>query len=78
MAKGAFMMICISRNSIDYDLLLNYLNSAYIVKSIHIVPRGIFIRILYDSFLDYRMLLHDIMLSDVTMVSRYDILNEEL
>jgi hypothetical protein len=49
MIKRKFVIITMSRESFDYDLLLNYLKDNLIVYSLNIISSGFFIELVYDK-----------------------------
>ena len=53
MIKRKFVIITISRESFDYDPLLNYLKDSAIVYSLYIISRGFFIELVYDNEQEY-------------------------
>jgi hypothetical protein len=57
MIKRKFIIITMSRESFDYDPLLNYLKDDVMVYTLYIISSGFFIEIVYDRNEDYEKLM---------------------
>jgi hypothetical protein len=75
--KKHFIVITISEESYDYNLLVSYLSNNSNVERISILPCGLLIRIAYERDEDRKKLFRDIIKLDVENVISHEILYEE-
>jgi hypothetical protein len=77
MAKKYFMIITISPESYDYDILLNHLYNDSCITKLCIIPQGLFIEASFEDYMNRRDLIGKIVRLDVEDVTIHEILYEE-
>ncbi|MGV8086508.1 MAG: hypothetical protein ACP5N1_02670 [Candidatus Woesearchaeota archaeon] len=76
MQKKSIMIIYISKDSIDYDLVLNYLRVHSFITHLSIIPEGFLVRMQLNQK-DRRKLIGTIIDSEVTNIKIHELLHEE-
>jgi hypothetical protein len=74
--KRSIIILSISQDSFDYDLLLNYLRINCLVTKLYIIPQGFLIET-EMCLIERKKFIGTIIQSDVTDIRIHDILFEE-
>jgi hypothetical protein len=75
--KKHFIILTISKESYDYDILVSYLRHNSNVERVSILPQGLLIKIFYEDDDARRRLLGEIIKLDVENMTSHEILYEE-
>jgi|GEM_PF-6251828 len=76
MIRRKFVIINISRESFDYDPLLNYLKDKEIIYSLYIVCSGFFLEVVYDDEQEYDELMKLVNSLEVKNVSVHPVVGK--
>ncbi len=75
--KKHFIIITISDDSYDYDVLVSYLRTNRNVERVSVILEGLLVKIFYENDDDRRKLLGDMMKLDIENMILHEILYEE-
>lgn len=77
MVKKFFMIITISNDSLDYNILLNHLYNDSGITKLCIIPQGLFIEAVFEDYVNRKDWISNIIKLDVDEIIFHEVLYEE-